>query len=67
MTGLHARTGISVGTARTAIEVSVVGIGALLGGTVGLGTILFAVLIGQSVAMAFGIVARLSPEVKPQG
>ena len=67
MTGLHARTGISVGTARTAIEVSVVGIGALLGGTVGLGTILFAVLIGQSVAMAFGVVARLSPEVKPQG
>jgi len=40
-------------------------IGWLLGGIVGLGTLLFALLIGQSVALAFGLVERISPEVKP--
>jgi uncharacterized membrane protein YczE len=62
MTGLHARTGVSVGSARTAIEVTVVVIGWLLGGVVGVGTLLFALLIGQSVAISFGLVERLSPK-----
>jgi len=35
-------------------------IGWLLGGTVGIGTALFALLIGQSVAIFLGIVARLT-------
>jgi uncharacterized membrane protein YczE len=43
-----------------AIEVTVLVIGFLLGGTVGLGTALFALLIGQSVAISLGILARLT-------
>ena len=45
MVGLAAR-GLSVRVARTAIEVAVVAIGAVLGGTVGVGTLLYAVAIG---------------------
>jgi uncharacterized membrane protein YczE len=45
MTGLAAR-GHSVRTARTGIEVSVLAAGFLLGGTVGIGTLLYAVTIG---------------------
>jgi len=62
MTGLNERTGIRVGRVRTGIEVVVLAIGYLLGGEVGAGTLLFAVLIGQSVAIAFGLVERLSPQ-----
>lgn len=62
MTGLNERTGIRVGRVRTGIEVVVLAIGWLLGGVVGVGTLLFAVLIGQSVAIAFGLVERLSPQ-----
>ena len=46
MTGLHARTGISLRLARTGVEVLVLAIGWLLGGIVGFGTILYAVSIG---------------------
>lgn len=46
MTGLHALTGWPIWAVRTGLEVSVVAVGWALGGTVGLGTILFAVLIG---------------------
>jgi len=60
MTGIHNRTGIRVGRVRMGIEVTVLIVGALLGGRIGLGTALFALLIGQSVAISFGIVARLT-------
>ncbi|CAB4329427.1 unannotated protein [freshwater metagenome] len=60
MTGIHNRTGIRVGRVRMGIEVTVLIVGALLGGHIGLGTALFALLIGQSVAISFGIVARLT-------
>ena len=60
MTGIHNRTGIRVGRVRMGIEVTVLVIGALLGGRIGLGTALFALLIGQSVAISFGVVARLT-------
>jgi len=60
MTGIHYRTGIRVGRVRLGIEVVVLIIGWLMGGTVGLGTALFALLIGQSVAIFLGIVARLT-------
>jgi uncharacterized membrane protein YczE len=48
MTGL-ARRGWPVGVARAVIEVTVLALGWLLGGTVGLGTVLFAALIGPLV------------------
>ena len=60
MTGIHYRTGIRVGRVRLGIELVVLVIGWLLGGTVGIGTALFALLIGQSVAIFLGIVARLT-------
>jgi uncharacterized membrane protein YczE len=60
MTGIHNRTGIRVGRVRMGIEVTVLVIGALLGGRIGLGTALFALLVGQSVAISFGVVARLT-------
>lgn len=46
MTGLVARTGRPIWMIRTGLEVTVLAIGWLLGGTVGLGTVAFAVLIG---------------------
>ncbi|MEA5361798.1 hypothetical protein VA596_19840 [Amycolatopsis sp., V23-08] len=46
MTGLAARTGWSVRLVRTGIEVAVVAVGWLLGGTVGVGTVLYALAIG---------------------
>lgn len=58
MTGIHQRTGIRVGRVRLGIEVVVLCVGALLGGTVGIGTALFALLIGQSVAIWLGVISR---------
>lgn len=48
MTGL-ARRGISVRVARTGIELAVLAIGFALGGTLGVGTVLFAATIGPNV------------------
>jgi uncharacterized membrane protein YczE len=67
MTGLNERTGVRVGRVRTGIEVVVLTIGYFLGGKVGVGTLLFALLIGQSVAISFGLVERLSPHRGHQG
>lgn len=49
MTGLHARFGWPIWAARLGVEASVLLAGWLLGGTVGLGTVLFAVGIGPLV------------------
>ncbi|MEU7577869.1 hypothetical protein AB0B50_09740 [Streptomyces sp. NPDC041068] len=46
MTGLHQRTGRSIRLMRTLIEVAVVATGFALGGTVGVGTVLYALSIG---------------------
>jgi uncharacterized membrane protein YczE len=46
MTGIHRVTGWPIWVGRTGVEVVVLGIGWLLGGNVGIGTVLFAVLIG---------------------
>lgn len=60
MTGLHRVTGVRVSRVRMAIELTVLGAGYLMGGTVGIGTLLFALLIGESIAISLGIVARLT-------
>lgn len=49
MTGLHRRTGWRIWIVRTAIEVTVLTIGWVLGGQVGIGTVAFALLIGPMV------------------
>jgi uncharacterized membrane protein YczE len=51
MTGLVRRTGRSFRLVRTTIEVTVLVVGWLLGGVVGLGTVLYAVLIGPVVQL----------------
>ena len=53
MTGLHARTGRSLRLVRTVIELSALTGGFLLGGTVGIGTVAFALLIGPGVHAVF--------------
>ena len=60
MTGLHYRTGVRVGRVRLGIELVALTTGALLGGSLGVGTALFALLIGQSVAISLGVLARLT-------
>jgi uncharacterized membrane protein YczE len=60
MTGIHQKTGVRVGRVRLGIEVTVLIIGWLMGGTVGVGTLLFALLIGHSIAISLGVVARLT-------
>jgi uncharacterized membrane protein YczE len=60
MTGLHYKTGVRVGRVRLGIEVVALSVGFLLGGTLGIGTALFALLIGQSVAISLGVVSRLT-------
>ena len=49
MTGLVRRTGLSVRVVRTGIELTVVLLGWLLGGSVGVGTLVFALAIGPLV------------------
>lgn len=49
MTGFVRRTGWSIRLVRTGIELSVLAIGWMLGGTIGLGTVLYAVSIGWLV------------------
>jgi uncharacterized membrane protein YczE len=58
MTGLVVRTGLSVRLVRTSIEATVLGVGWLLGGTVGVGTMLYAFGIGPLVQL----VLRLTPQ-----
>jgi uncharacterized membrane protein YczE len=63
MLGLHRRFGVRVGVARTAIEVTVLAIGWLLGGQVGIGTALEALLIGPMVAFALPLFAPRATRV----
>jgi len=60
MTGLHYKSGVRVGRVRLGIEVVAASTGALFGGSLGIGTLLFALLIGQSVAISLGVVERLT-------
>jgi len=61
MTGFHFRTGIPIGRVRFGIEAILLVSGWLLGGSVGLGTVLVTLLIGEVVAILFGVVGRISP------
>ncbi len=58
MTGLHARTGWPISLVRLGIELAVLAAGWALGGTVGLGTIAFALLIGPAVGAGLTLVGR---------
>ena len=58
MTGLHFRFGWSIRRARTAVELTVLVLGFLAGGTIGLGTVVFALGIGPVIQAFLGIVDR---------
>lgn len=60
MTSLHNLSGIRVGRIRLSIEATVFLLGWLLGGRIGLGTLIFTLFIGQSVAIALGVVSRFT-------
>ena len=59
MTGLTKVTGIPIGRIRSGIEIFVIAIGWTLGGKFGIGTILFAILIGPCVAICLNMTGRL--------
>jgi uncharacterized membrane protein YczE len=65
MTGLHYRTGVPIGRVRFGIEAVLLISGWLLGGSVGLGTVLVTLLIGEVVAIFFGIVGRVAKPSPP--
>jgi uncharacterized membrane protein YczE len=62
MTGLVRRTGWSVRVIRTCLEVGVLGVGFVLGGTVGVGTVLYALAIGP---IAHALLPLLTVEPRP--
>lgn len=64
MTGLVKRTGGSVRVIRTSIEVVVLAAGWMLGGTVGLGTVLYAIAIGPIVHRMLPVFAITEREVE---
>ena len=61
MTGIQRISGVPIGSVRAGIEISVVIIGWHLG-TVGLGTLLFAILIGPIVAVSLNVAGRVGAE-----
>ncbi|MCC2032319.1 membrane protein YczE [Microbacterium allomyrinae] len=64
MTGLNARLGWPIWACRVLVELSVLLVGWLLGGTVGIGTVLFALLIGPLVHVALPLLDTDRPIAK---
>lgn len=62
MIGFVKRTGIRIWQIRFAMEAFALTIGYLLGGKVGLGTVLVMLLIGQTVAISFTLLSKLPGE-----
>lgn len=58
MTGIHLRFGTPIWVGRTAVEASVLAIGWILGGDVGVGTLAFALLIGPLCNLTLPFFAR---------
>jgi uncharacterized membrane protein YczE len=59
MTGLQRLTGAPIAWVRNGVEISAVFSGWALGGVVGIGTLMFALLIGPSVALSLFILSKL--------
>ena len=59
MTGLQKKTNLPIAVVRGTLEISVVTIGWYLGGTVGVGTLLFAFGIGPCVALGLYLVDKI--------
>ena len=59
MTGLQAKTNLPIALVRAFLEILVVSVGWYLGGTVGIGTLLFAFGIGPAVALSLFLVGKI--------
>jgi hypothetical protein len=59
MTGLHRRLGVSVVYVRLTLEVAVLIVGWLMGGTVGVGTAFFAATVGFSIGASLNVTDRI--------
>ena len=66
MTGIHTKFGWPIWAVRTAIEVTVLAIGWLLGGNVGIGTLAFALLIGPMVNVTLPLLRVPAAEPAPE-
>jgi uncharacterized membrane protein YczE len=60
MTGLQKKTGLSIVMVRGCIEILVISCGWLLGGIVGVGTLLYALGIGPAVALSLTLIKKIS-------
>ena len=58
------RTGVRIGVVRAALEIAVTAVGFALGGTIGIGTLVFAFGIGPAVELSFWALER-SPLADP--
>lgn len=64
MLGLHKKTGISIGKIRTGIEVSVIILGILLGGSFGIGTLIFSLTIGLSLELSMRVLLPIQKRLQ---
>ena len=58
MIGLQKKTNLPIAAVRASLEITVMSIGWYLGGTVGVGTLMFAFGIGPAVALSLYIVGK---------
>ena len=63
MTGLQKASGYPIAWIRTLIEITVVLLGWALGGTVGVGTILFTIGVGSAVAFGLNLISSINKNV----
>jgi len=61
MTGLHRRLGYPIASVRATIELTVLVVGLALGGTVGVATFSFALLVGYCFALTLRVLAWIAP------
>lgn len=66
MTGIHRRWGWTIARARTLLELSALAAGFALGGTVGIGTLLFALTIGPMVQLSLRVFDRNGRVIRPR-
>ena len=59
MTGLQKKTNLPIASVRAFIEISVASVGWYLGGTIGVGTLMFAFGIGPCIAFSLYIIDRI--------
>jgi uncharacterized protein len=58
MTGIHRRLGYPIASVRLAIELTVLAVGVVLGGTFGVATVAFALLVGYCLAWTLQLLVR---------